>query len=133
MQLRIIISLQRETANSSSHNTPPISGVPSTPSRETASNEPLLLSRELRSLPWSLLILPDPWHPPFADTPYQVMELLEAKVGSVAFLRVLTEVNREISRKRTERRQKKAVEKVTDPVATAERRRERAEASKVKH
>ena len=61
----------------------------------------------------------------------QVMELLEEKVGSGLFLETLTGVNMEISRKRVERKRQRAVEKATDPVATAERRRERTEAGKV--
>lgn len=59
------------------------------------------------------------------------MELLEAKVGSGSFLEALTEVNMEISRKRVERKKQRAIEKATDPVAAAERRRERTEAGKV--
>ena len=59
------------------------------------------------------------------------MELLEAKVGSGSFLESLTEVNMEISRKRVERKKQRAIEKATDPVAAAERRRERTEAGKV--
>lgn len=63
----------------------------------------------------------------------KVMELLEEKVGSGAFLEALTEVNMEISRKRMERKRQRAVEKATDPVAAAERRRERTEAGKVRN
>lgn len=59
------------------------------------------------------------------------MELLEEKVGSGVFLEALTGVNMEISRKRVERKRQRAVEKATDPVAAAERRRERTEAGKV--
>lgn len=61
------------------------------------------------------------------------MELLEAKVGSGKFLETLTAVNMEISRKRMERKRQRAVEKATDPVAAAERRRERTELGKVRH
>lgn len=61
----------------------------------------------------------------------KVMELLEEKVGSGVFLEALTQVNMEISRKRVERKRQRAVEKATDPVAAAERRRERTEAGKV--
>ncbi|CAM9997363.1 unnamed protein product, partial [Laminaria digitata] len=66
-----------------------------------------------------------------AELATEVMELLEAKVGSGSFLEALTEVNMEISRKRVERKKQKAIEKATDPVAAAERRRERTEAGKV--
>lgn len=59
------------------------------------------------------------------------MELLETKVGSGLFLESLTAVNMEISRKRVERKRQRAVEKATNPVAAAERRRERTEAGKV--
>lgn len=59
------------------------------------------------------------------------MELLESKVGSGVFLEALTGVNMEISRKRVERKRQRAVEKATDPVATAERRKMRLEAGKV--
>lgn len=73
-------------------------------------------------------------HPcsPFVEPfPLKVMELLEEKVGSGVFLEALTGVNMEISRKRVERKRQRAVEKATDPVAAAERRRERTEAGKV--
>lgn len=59
------------------------------------------------------------------------MELLESKVGSGVFLETLTSVNMDISRKRVERKRQRAVEKATDPVAAAARRRERTEAGKV--
>lgn len=59
------------------------------------------------------------------------MELLESKVGSSVFLEALTGVNMEIARKRVERKRQRAVEKATDPVATAERRKMRLEAGKV--
>ncbi|CAN0208182.1 unnamed protein product, partial [Hapterophycus canaliculatus] len=67
--------------------------------------------------------------PPFpsALNAQQVMELLEGKVGSGLFLEALTSVNMDISRKRVERKRQRAVEKATDPVAAAERRRERTE------
>lgn len=63
----------------------------------------------------------------------KVMEVLEEKVGSGRFLEALTGVNMEISRKRVERKRQRAVEKATDPVAAAERRRERTEAGKVSY
>lgn len=66
------------------------------------------------------------------DVSLKVMELLEEKVGSGVFLEALTGVNMEISRKRVERKRQRAIEKATDPVAAAERRRERTEAGKVK-
>lgn len=59
------------------------------------------------------------------------MELLESKVGSGVFLEALTGVNMEIARKRVERKRQRAVEKATDPVAAAERRKMRLEAGKV--
>lgn len=61
------------------------------------------------------------------------MELLESKVGSGLFLEALTGVNMEISRKRVERKRQRALEKATDPVAAAGRRRERTEAGKVRY
>lgn len=67
-----------------------------------------------------------------SDFPNQVMELLEGKVGSAVYLEALTAVNMDILQKRTERKRKLAVEKATDPVAAAERRKERTEASKVR-
>ncbi|CAN0114585.1 unnamed protein product, partial [Ectocarpus fasciculatus] len=66
-----------------------------------------------------------------AELATEVMELLEEKVGSGRFLEALTGVNMEISRKRVERKRQRAVEKATDPVAAAERRRERTEAGKI--
>ena len=60
------------------------------------------------------------------------MELLESKVGSGLFLEALTGVNMEIARKRVERKRQRAVEKATDPVAAAERRKDRMEAGKVR-
>lgn len=62
----------------------------------------------------------------------KVMELLESKVGSGLFLEGLTEVNMNISRKRVERKRQRAVEKATDPVAAAERRKDRTAAGKVR-
>ncbi|CAN0258725.1 unnamed protein product [Ectocarpus sp. 6 AP-2014] len=68
-----------------------------------------------------------------AELATEVMELLEEKVGSGRFLEALTGVNMEISRKRVERKRQRAVEKATDPVAAAERRRGRTEAAKVRY
>ncbi len=76
------------------------------------------------------MLTPSPSSPLFSKI-LQVMELLEEKVGSGRFLEALTGVNMEISRKRVERKRQRAVEKATDPVAAAERRKERTEAGKV--
>ncbi|CAN0351255.1 unnamed protein product, partial [Discosporangium mesarthrocarpum] len=60
-----------------------------------------------------------------AELANEVMEILEEKVGSAFYLETLTKVNMDIARKRTERKRQRAIEKATDPVSAAERRRVR--------